>query len=58
MAIHSYSQVDTPQTLDDQIDKGIALMFQKEHSQSIELLITTEAIAKKINGMNKFFGPH
>ncbi|MBU2928285.1 tetratricopeptide repeat protein [Winogradskyella psychrotolerans] len=47
IAIRSYSQVDTPQTIDSQIDKGIALMFQKEHSQSIELLITTEAIAKK-----------
>ena len=47
MAINSYSQADTPKTLDDQIDEGIALMFQKEHSQSIELLLTTEAIAKK-----------
>ncbi|WP_179349082.1 tetratricopeptide repeat protein [Winogradskyella pacifica] len=47
MAIHSYAQVETPEALDVQIEEGIALMFQKEHSQSIELLITTETIAKK-----------
>lgn len=47
ISINVYSQADSPKILDDQIDNGIALMFQKEHSQSIELLITTEAIAKK-----------
>ncbi|SDH93355.1 tetratricopeptide repeat protein [Winogradskyella thalassocola] len=47
MAMHSYSQMESPEALDEEIDKGIALMFQKEHSQSIELLITTETIAKK-----------
>ncbi|MDN3492201.1 tetratricopeptide repeat protein [Winogradskyella bathintestinalis] len=47
VAIHAYAQVKTPEALDDQIDEGIALMFQKKHSQSIELLITTESIAKK-----------
>ncbi|WP_225035693.1 tetratricopeptide repeat protein [Winogradskyella sp. SM1960] len=47
IAINIYSQADTPKSLDDQIDEGIALMFQKKHSKSIELLINAEAIAKK-----------
>ncbi|WP_417861555.1 tetratricopeptide repeat protein [Winogradskyella sediminis] len=47
LSVNVYSQYDTPQDLDEAIDEGIALMFKKKHSESIELLITTEAIAKK-----------
>ncbi|WP_179352048.1 tetratricopeptide repeat protein [Winogradskyella vidalii] len=53
LTINGFSQTNTLKALDDQkaldnqIDKGIELMFQKAHSQSIEMLLNTEAIAKK-----------
>ncbi len=47
LSLSLFSQAETPEILDQQIDTGIELMFQKKHSQSIELLLSLESIAKK-----------
>ncbi|SDS91552.1 tetratricopeptide repeat protein [Winogradskyella sediminis] len=47
LSLSIYAQAETPEILDDQIEKGVELMFQGKHSQSIELLLSLQSIAKK-----------
>lgn len=45
--INCFAQVKTSTQADDRIEEGIELMFKKEHTKSLALLVETEAIAQK-----------
>lgn len=45
--INCFAQVKTSTQADDCIEEGIELMFKKEHTKSLALLVETEAIAQK-----------
>jgi tetratricopeptide (TPR) repeat protein len=54
-SINVFTQVDTPIQVDDRIEEGIALMFQTQHAQSLELLIEAQNTAKKNQWYEQFF---
>jgi len=45
--INCFAQVETSTQADDRIEEGIELMFKKEHTKSLALLVETEAITRK-----------
>tara|TARA_R100001369_G_scaffold92247_3_gene136414 strand:+ start:1964 stop:3598 length:1635 start_codon:yes stop_codon:yes gene_type:complete len=46
-SIGGLAQIETSTQADDRIEEGIELMFEKKHTQSLELLVETQAMAQK-----------
>ncbi len=46
-SIRGLAQIETSTQADDRIEEGIELMFEKKHTQSLELLVETQAMAQK-----------
>ena len=46
-SIRGFAQLETSVQADDRIEEGVELMFEKKHTQSLELLVETQAMAQK-----------